>query len=101
MAKSNQLAIEASRILKEYRVLGGLKDFKAKDISEGREHFFADKVIALSVSNINSRRRADMEARGRRYTWRDTYNPYNSTIFNTRCDIIKELTSEKTDNTSK
>ena len=101
MAKSNQLAIEANRILKEYKMLGSLKDFKPKSNWEGREHFFADKVIALSVSNINLKRRAEMEAKGRRYTWRDTYNPYNSTIFNTRCEIIKELTNENTDHISK
>jgi hypothetical protein len=101
MAKSNTLSIEARRVLKEYKLLGELKDFKPKADHKGREHFFADKIVAMAVGNINSKRRFEMESRGRRFSWRDTYHPHNSTIFDTRSYLIKELTDENTDDISK
>ncbi len=94
MSKSNMLSIEAKKMLKEYKVLEGVKDFKPKVNYLGREHFFADKIITLAIGNINNTRRKKIESNGDRFSWRDTYNPYQSTMIDVRNYIIKEITSE-------
>lgn len=102
MAKSNMLFLETKRVLKEYKMLESLKDFKPqteRDYTD-REHFFADKIITLAISSINLKRKHELEKKGRRYTWRDTYGPRNTTLYNVRNFIISEIINENTRNTS-
>ena len=96
------LFLETKRVLKEYKMLESLKDFKPqteRDYTD-REHFFADKIITLAISSINLKRKHELEKKGRRYTWRDTYNPRQSTLYSVRNLIIKEIKNENTSNTS-
>ena len=101
MLKSNMLSIEAKNVLKEYNMLAGLKDFKPKENYKDREHFFADRIISISVNNINNKRKKKAELIGDRFSWRDAYNPYHSTMLNVRNYIIKELSNENTNELSK
>jgi len=102
MSKSNMLSLETKRILKEYRMLESLKDFRPqteRDYTD-REHFFADRILTIAISTINSKRKHQMEKRNQRFTWRDTYNPRQSTLYSVRNLIIKEIKNENTSNTS-
>jgi len=91
---SNQLLYEANKLLKEFKNLNSTPNFEPPSIREERLYFVSDRIMNLAISEIDKKRRKEIEARGRRFYYSDGYNPRWVTKNRVRNFLITELHNE-------
>ena len=92
---SNQLLYESNKILKDFIFINSIANFEFIP-TENNLYFYSERIMNLAINEIDRKRKKAIEASGRRFWYRDGYNPRFLTKNRVRNFLISEIQNATT-----